>query len=670
MIRILPLFALVLALVGCETNKVMIGDPYFAKVKSKANVYARQSQAGVLKIAVMPFKASTELIGSSVSDMVVTELLRTQKYALVERGQMKNVLSETELAMAGLSESKAVEAAKMLGAEAVVIGTVDEYVMQAKGGDTYAVVGLSIRLIDCSTAKIVWSADLAKMADEDDTPLAAHAREVVHELVSGLYQNLMGQVGDLPPPTPLGIEVGDMGLREAVVRWTPPQYSAKYRVERASSEGGPFASVGEADAKAGRFVDKKGLKDGTTYYYRVLAVGRAGTASDPSAVGETMTAPPPDPPAGVGARAPSSRCVAVSWVPPRSEGVTSYRVERSSGGSGWKIVGTATEAKLKDGGVAGCDLADSTAYRYRVIAVNRVGAESLPSAEAEVETLPPPAEVAGFKAASRGIRCVPIAWAPNAEKDVSGYELEKAEGPGGEFKPLAKLGKGGTSFLDGKSDPGNLLDEQEYRYRIRAFNDVGGQSKWAVAKAVTKPAPKAPAGLKATTDVAGSVVLAWQKNPEPDIAEYRVEVRGASGAGGWFWSKLATTQECQAEDRGLDPGQRRVYRVMAVGPKNHQSAWSSECEGSARPLPPPPHALRAEKSDGGWRVTFSPAREGMTEYRVYRKKFVGRDLLDKVTKPEAVVSSATVGEGMDIVVTELDEQGLESEPSEKLSIGK
>ena len=63
---------------GCETGNA-IGDPYFSRVKSTANVYARQSQSGVLKIAVMPFKASTELIGGSVPDMVVTEFLRTQK---------------------------------------------------------------------------------------------------------------------------------------------------------------------------------------------------------------------------------------------------------------------------------------------------------------------------------------------------------------------------------------------------------------------------------------------------------------------------------------------------------------------------------------------------------------------------------------------------------------
>ena len=125
------------------------------ETQSRANVYAGSAQTKVLKIAVMPLKASTELIGSSVSDMVVTELLRTRKYSLVERSQMARVVSEAELALAGLSETKAVEVAKLMGAEAVVIGTVDEYGTQAKGGDTYAVMGLSIRLIDCSNGRII-----------------------------------------------------------------------------------------------------------------------------------------------------------------------------------------------------------------------------------------------------------------------------------------------------------------------------------------------------------------------------------------------------------------------------------------------------------------------------------------------------------------------------------
>ena len=761
---------------GCASKPKGIGDPYFANVRSKANVYARQGQAGVLKIAVMPFKASTELIGSSVSDMVVTELLRTQKYQLVERGQMAKVLSETELAMAGVSEAKAVEAAKMLGAEAVVIGTVDEYAMQAKGGDTYAVVGLSIRLIDCASAKIIWSADLAKMAKDDDTPLATHARDVVHELVSGLYQNLTGQSGTLPPPAPSNLTVSEMGLREAVVQWPKPQFPAKYRVERAISQTGPFVPVGDVDAMSGRFVDSGGaLKDASVYYYRVVGVGKEGTASDPSAVVETMTAPPPDPPARVTASASSSRCVSVSWAPPRSEGIVGYRIERAVvGAKDWKQVGTSTTTAFKDGGFKGCDLADSTEYLYRIVTENRVGAASAPSQEVKVKTLPPPAVVVGFRALGSQVRCVPLSWEASKESDVIGYELERADSENGEFSRLEDFKVGTTVFLDGKNDPGKLEDDHVYRYRLRSVNNVGAYSGWtepvaartrpvppapqgveaesllprsvrvswmqspdekvtgyilerteendidwtevaeiagrgktslydrngasedaitgklkdgtaylyritafntASAKspasvqvrAVTKPAPKTPAGLVATKDVVGKIRISWEKNPEPDIVEYRVEVQSM---GGLMWRSLESVKNgCEATEDGLSNGESRQYRVKAVDANTHESEWSGGVSGMARPIPDPPSSLNVASAEGGCKITFVPPREGMTAFKIYRKKFLGSEFVKSVNVPEAVVDAPPAGETADYVVTAIDECGLESEQSDKVTVG-
>lgn len=643
-----------------------IGDPYFANVRSKANVYAPRAQLGVVKIAVMPFKASTELIGSSVSDMVVTELLRTQKYQLVERGQMNQVLSETELAMAGLSEAKAVEAAKMLGAESVVIGTVDEYGQQAKGGDTYAVVGLAIRLIDCSNGKIIWSADLAKMAKDEDTPLPKHARDVVHELVAGLYQNFTGQEESLPPPTPEGVSVSEMGLREATVKWTIPPFHAKYRVERSYSDQGPFTSVGEANASAGRFVDKSGLKDSTVYYYRVCGVGRTGIPSDPSSVVETMTAPPPDPPTGVAAAALSSRCNRVTWQPPSSEGLASYRVERALAGSDdWKTVAERhTETEFVDGGRRGCELADATVYRYRVFAVNRVGSTSEASEEVEIETAPPPSAVEDFAAESDCVRNVPLAWRESDDPDVDGYEIERATESGG-FIRLARVSKRTTtSYLDG-GDPGRLNDFCSYCYRIRAFNKVGAFSEWSTTQATTKAKPYAPTGLRASRTEPGAIVLEWQPNPESDIVEYRVESRNS---GKRFWRKVATTTACRAEEKGLRPSDVRIFRVMAVGPKNLQSNWSAECEGAARPLPQAPSGVAAAKCDEGFRISFRPLAQGAASFNVYRRVFGRNELIKRVNEPEAVVPAPSAGRPEDIFVTSIDECGLESLPSEKVTI--
>ncbi len=138
---------------GCATSDSPSG--YFRGAGADSNVYVAPGHSAIRKVAVMPFKAETELIGSSVSDQVVTELLRTGRYELIERSQMARVLGEQELALAGLSAGRAAEVGAMLGADGVVIGTVTEYGKIAAGGKTYASVGIACRLIDTKTGKVI-----------------------------------------------------------------------------------------------------------------------------------------------------------------------------------------------------------------------------------------------------------------------------------------------------------------------------------------------------------------------------------------------------------------------------------------------------------------------------------------------------------------------------------
>lgn len=181
-----PLVAALL-LASCASTD----EAYFLDTDTQANVYVAPSGGNpISKIAIMPFKGPTELIGQSVSDMFVTEILRSQRYELVERSQMANVLGEAELALSGLSATKAAEVGGMMGADGVMIGTVSEYETVAQRGKTLAVVGISARLIDCKTGKIVWSVDLAKRADSYSVTLSEHARAVVHEMMAGLYQKM------------------------------------------------------------------------------------------------------------------------------------------------------------------------------------------------------------------------------------------------------------------------------------------------------------------------------------------------------------------------------------------------------------------------------------------------------------------------------------------------
>lgn len=175
---------LFLLLAGCRTNPT---DAYFLGTDSRANVYVAPGQAGIRRVAILPFKGPTELVGGSVSDMMVTEILRAGRYELVERGQIAKVLSESELALAGLSVARAAEVGNMIGADGVIIGTVDEYSTVALKGSAWPVVGISARLIDCRSGQVVWSVDLAARAESPTITLAQHGRKVVHEMIAAVY---------------------------------------------------------------------------------------------------------------------------------------------------------------------------------------------------------------------------------------------------------------------------------------------------------------------------------------------------------------------------------------------------------------------------------------------------------------------------------------------------
>lgn len=170
---------------GCASSS---HHKYFMETQTDANIYVSPRAPAITKVALLPFRAPTELIGASISDLFVTEMLRAGRYELVERSQMAKVLGETELSLAGLSNAKAIETGKMMGAEGVIVGTVDEYTKVAQRGKTYPVVGVSARLIDCQSGKIIWSVDISKRSKDKYDTLPCHARRVVHEMTAALYK--------------------------------------------------------------------------------------------------------------------------------------------------------------------------------------------------------------------------------------------------------------------------------------------------------------------------------------------------------------------------------------------------------------------------------------------------------------------------------------------------
>jgi curli biogenesis system outer membrane secretion channel CsgG len=131
------------------------------------------------KIAVMPFEDGSIQdrwwnnnweLGKGVSDELVTTLLETGKFRLIEREQLDKVLAEQDFGTSGRVDSKtAAEIGRILGVRYLVMGRITEFTFKSSGGGaisflkggglgiktTTSRVVLDARMVDTQTAEIL-----------------------------------------------------------------------------------------------------------------------------------------------------------------------------------------------------------------------------------------------------------------------------------------------------------------------------------------------------------------------------------------------------------------------------------------------------------------------------------------------------------------------------------
>lgn len=150
----------------------IFGAPAFAQKKTR--------------VAVFDFDDKTEHrwhwwtgqpVGNGMADMLVTALVKTGRYRVMERAEMEKLLQEQQLGMSGITTPEsAAKAAKVLGVEVAVIGAVTEfgYKKQSTGGalkkigigasvsKQSATVGIDVRLVSVSTSEILKAENVRK----------------------------------------------------------------------------------------------------------------------------------------------------------------------------------------------------------------------------------------------------------------------------------------------------------------------------------------------------------------------------------------------------------------------------------------------------------------------------------------------------------------------------
>lgn len=131
---------------------------------SVAQARAEPANGRRLRVAVQPFesRAAEGGVGAGMSDMLADALFNSNKFIVVERDRLSDVLAEQDLADSGRFKSSTVaKKGELEGAEILIRGAITQFERDCAGGSVIllsakqACIAINIRLVDVATGRVV-----------------------------------------------------------------------------------------------------------------------------------------------------------------------------------------------------------------------------------------------------------------------------------------------------------------------------------------------------------------------------------------------------------------------------------------------------------------------------------------------------------------------------------
>ena len=298
---------------------------------------------------------------------------------------------------------------------------------------------------------------------------------------------------------------------------------------------------------------------GTSYRLRVTNNAQQTSAiytlSGGGGGGDTQA---PSVPAGLAASVISSSQINLSWSASTDNvGVTGYKIYR-----GGTLLTTTTSRTYNNTG-----LAASTAYSYRVSAIDAAGNESsqctavsATTQAAQVTDTTKPSVPAGLSASVISSSQINLSWSASTDNvGVTGY----------------KIYRGGTLLTTTTSRTYNntgLAASTAYSYRVSAIDAAGNESSQCTAVSATTQAPQVtdttkpsvPAGLSVSVISSSQINLSWSASTDNvGVTGYKI-YRGGT--------LLTTTTSRTHNDTGLSASTAYSYRVSAIDAAGNESS--------------------------------------------------------------------------------------------------
>jgi fibronectin type 3 domain-containing protein len=453
------------------------------------------------------------------------------------------------------------------------------------------------------------------------------------------------------PAAPTNLQAAPVTGTSVQLTWVDNATNATgYEIDRAAD--GLFTQsvvVQTAPANATSFQDV-GLNTGTTYYYRVRALG----AFSDSAYSNTafLTTPTvPTPPSGARVSRVTSTEVDLTWnnTATNAQGI---QIFRQLGSNSFNLIATlpATSTSYNDTG-----LNPGTSYNYNIQAYNLAGYSAVTSVSTATLTVAPTNVTA-----TAGNGQITLSW--TAPAGAGTFNIYKAISSGGEGNKIVKSGVTGIAFTDT-----GLTNGTTYYYQVTAVDAGGESARSAEVNATPQHSAIAPVPTGVTaTPGNGQVALSW--NASPTATSYNVYRSTSSGGEGATPYQTGVTST-SFTDTGLTNGTTYYYQITAVNAAG-ESPKSSEV--SATPLSGPPAPTNLTATPGNGQVALSwTASSGAATYNIYRSTSSGGEgatpYLTGVTATSLTDSGLTNGTTYYYQVTAVDGIGHEGPRSSEVS---
>jgi fibronectin type 3 domain-containing protein len=396
-----------------------------------------------------------------------------------------------------------------------------------------------------------------------------------------------------------------------VIEWSGQPFTT-FEVGRADKPAGPYTKLTLLPLVAVKgqtklqFADKSAVRDGRTYYYRVLPLdlmGGPGVESQAVSLA-TLDRTPPRAPAGLRTAATPGG-VQLTWQrnqEPDLAGYRLYRVQLEKDKDVEKMLkearGEPVTAELLPPQTTQFEDTKAQAgsvYSYRISAVDQAGNESSfsPPVLATPKSRIPPQKPSGLGAEVQADGTVVLTWSAGHEKQLASYHLYRGIGEQGKLAYSSEVGLAEKPRFE---DHLNLKSQEVYRYAVTAVDESDNESAQSDVISVRLPnhtPPQVPiiSGLKSGD---GFIEVAWSPVADKDLAGYNVYRSGKSGAPARLNEKLLPAEAIQFRDSKVESGTRYEYSVSAVDQSGNESARSEPRSSAttAKVETPPPSGLQ------------------------------------------------------------------------------